>query len=303
MLAKRSPRAKRTTGSRSSGSTSSALAAVQKLRSRRTQSEWTRLLFSLYVASSDTYWLFERNTDYQAEHGASRNFEPWREQSETTEEDRLAKLEEEEDNPMQALEAKTVDAKREMDILDKLQEIRTRNARFEKIDREKVLQTVSSRAEVVDDEAARRELWKDEEQRRQEEEDEAEVRRVFGKIASAAGPLGGSKTGEAMPSIELDEPIDETTDGDAQAGPSSASPPTGSSGTPEPQSSVTVKRKLVDVEPEALSLLSEEAQKVAKVDWVSTVAAGKKRKEKKSAELAQKLGIKIGVKGKAKSKA
>jgi hypothetical protein len=205
---------------------------------------------------------------------------------------------------MQALEAKTVDSKREMDILDKLQEIRTRNARFEKVDREKVLKTISSRAEVVDEEAMSRERWKDEEQRRQEEEDEAEVRRIFGKIAAS----GSSSAKAGMPvSIELDEEPDAAeAEADARAGPSSATPPSGSStSTPEPSSiappSVTVKRKLVDAEPEARSLLSADAQKIAKVDWASSVAAGKKRKEKRNAELAQKLGIKVGVKGKGKA--
>src|SRR6267142_2790441 len=60
------------------------------------------------------------NTDYAAEHGASRNFEPWREEQAVEEEDRLAKLEEEENNPMKALENRTVDSKREMDVLDAL---------------------------------------------------------------------------------------------------------------------------------------------------------------------------------------
>jgi Saf4/Yju2 protein len=74
-----------------------------------------------------------KNTDYQAEHGASRNFEPWREERAEEEEDRLAKLEEEENNPMKALENRTTDSKREMDILDALQDIRSRNARNERI--------------------------------------------------------------------------------------------------------------------------------------------------------------------------
>lgn len=43
------------------------------------------------------------NTDYAAEHCASRNFEPWREEKAIGEEDRLAKLEDEENNPMKVL--------------------------------------------------------------------------------------------------------------------------------------------------------------------------------------------------------
>ena len=77
-----------------------------------------------------------KNMDYTCEKGAKRNFEPWREKSgkEETEEERLDRLEreEEEKNAMVELEAKTLDAKREMQIADALDEIRTRNARVER---------------------------------------------------------------------------------------------------------------------------------------------------------------------------
>ena len=70
-----------------------------------------------------------KNADYAAETGAQRNFEPWREEkaAEDDDETELDKLEEEE-NAMEVLESKTIDAKREMEIADALDEIRTRNA-------------------------------------------------------------------------------------------------------------------------------------------------------------------------------
>ena len=40
----------------------------------------------------------------------------------------------EENNPLKALENRTIEAKREMDILDALDEIRTKNARSERVD-------------------------------------------------------------------------------------------------------------------------------------------------------------------------
>jgi len=88
---------------------------------------------STLCSAEITFKTDPKNTDYQAELGAARNFEPWRDEQEHEEIDRLAKLEEEENNPMKALENRTVDSKREMDILDALQDIRARNARNERV--------------------------------------------------------------------------------------------------------------------------------------------------------------------------
>lgn len=73
-----------------------------------------------------------QNQDYVCEKGAKRNTEPWRAAPEETDEQRLDRLEKEEEeeskNAMAELEAKTVDAKREMAVADALDEIRSRNA-------------------------------------------------------------------------------------------------------------------------------------------------------------------------------
>ena len=80
-----------------------------------------------------------KNMDYECEKGAKRNFEVWRDtskdgQEKESEEERLERLEreEEERGAMEELEMKVVDAKREMEIADALDEIRTRNARNER---------------------------------------------------------------------------------------------------------------------------------------------------------------------------
>lgn len=116
------------------------------------------------------------NTDYTAEHGASRNFEPWRDEQ-AEEEDRLARLEEEENNPMKVLENKTVDSKREMDILDALQDIRARNARNERVGQAADVLSQLARKEVESDEDAER--------KRLEQEDEKLVEEVFAKVPTA----------------------------------------------------------------------------------------------------------------------
>ena len=82
--------------------------------------------------------------DYTCEKGAKRNFESWRDPESTelkeTDEERLDRLEREEaeeaenaeKNAMEELEEKMEDSKREMQIADALDEIRTRNARIER---------------------------------------------------------------------------------------------------------------------------------------------------------------------------
>ncbi|KAL2151890.1 hypothetical protein VTH82DRAFT_5074 [Thermothelomyces myriococcoides] len=124
-----------------------------------------------------------KNQDYVVERGAKRNTDPWKrgldddDKGEETIEQRLDRLEremaeaegEEERNAMAELEAKTEDAKREMAVADALDEIRNRNARLEKAQREggaDVLEAVVLRPE-------------DEERRRQEEEDAEAARRAF----------------------------------------------------------------------------------------------------------------------------
>src|ERR1700737_3028119 len=110
-----------------------------------------------------------KNTDYVAERGASRNFEPWREEKpEETDEERFARLEEE-NNPMKDLEMKQMDSKREMEIMDQLDQVRASNARIDKasremnpeeilnlVRREEVKETDEDQLDKEDSEAARR---------------------------------------------------------------------------------------------------------------------------------------------------
>ncbi|KAL9617626.1 MAG: hypothetical protein Q9160_007592 [Pyrenula sp. 1 TL-2023] len=120
-----------------------------------------------------------KNMDYTCERGAKRNFEPWRDakgkEMQETDEERLDRLQQEEAdeqelqqrNAMAELEQKTMESKKEMQIADALDEIRTRNARIERGERgskeETALMAVKDlaeeeriRAEREDDEAARR---------------------------------------------------------------------------------------------------------------------------------------------------
>ncbi|KAK6855729.1 hypothetical protein PG995_007880 [Apiospora arundinis] len=93
-------------------------------------------IFRFYIrctrcSAEITFKTDPRVNDYVCERGAKRNTEPWRPLKEETDEERLDRLEKEEEerNAMEELEAKTVDAKREMAVADMLDEIRTSNAR------------------------------------------------------------------------------------------------------------------------------------------------------------------------------
>jgi len=199
-------------------------------------------IFRFYIkctlcSAEITFKTDPKNTDYIAEHGASRNFEPWREEKAVEEEDRLAKMEEEENNPMKALENRTVDSKREMDVLDALHDIRARNARNERVGKSEDIIGRIGREDVVNPE--------DELRRKEEEEDERLVREVFSKVSvPVAGP--SHKSGE-----------------DSEETPASTV--------------VTVKRKADDVEPDLKSLLPENTRGMVNAISASLQPAKKKK--------------------------
>ncbi|KAI9727222.1 MAG: hypothetical protein M1834_008482 [Cirrosporium novae-zelandiae] len=140
-----------------------------------------------------------KNMDYTCEKGAKRNFEPWRNQDakEETEEERLDRIEreEEEKNAMVELEAKTLDAKREMQIADALDSIRTRNAMNERVDRAgEGMAVVRSKQE--------------DEIERQDQEDEELAKRAF--MAESGERV--RRLGDDQPESTSNESTMDTTD-------------------------------------------------------------------------------------------
>jgi hypothetical protein len=137
-----------------------------------------------------------KNMDYEAERGAKRNFEPWREAklNEETEEERLDRLEREEAeyDAMKELEGKVHDAKQEMAVSDALDEIRSRNARIEKAEKE---------GKRTDIEAAP----VDDLRRKQEEEDAEAARRAF--EGRGLPDIGEEVVEEEMPDARVEAPI------------------------------------------------------------------------------------------------
>lgn len=250
-------------------------------------------IFRFYIKCTQcsaeiTFKTDPKNSDYTAEHGIQRNFEPWRKEEGEKEIDRLDHLEEEEaraNNPMEALENKAIDSRREMDILDALQSIKSRNARLDRAaatgDEEKILDRVSSGLEIGDREVEQKLTEYELQKKKEEEEDEAEVRRVFGRAFL-----------DGVPDIELGGGAASSDDG-SSAGPSTPkddeSSPVPSTSTLSGSAQVSVKRKLDKVEPTALSLLSEKSKAIVS----STSTMPPPPKKKKNSALAAKLGIKL----------
>ncbi|KAI8322611.1 DUF572-domain-containing protein [Martensiomyces pterosporus] len=120
-------------------------------------------------AAEITFKTDPENLNYKVEKGAQRNFEPWREEKALNEELQQQKEEEEENNPIKALENRTEESRREMEILDALDDIRMQNAKGERVGSKDVLETIAERGQK-EDELRRRE---------EEREDEMLVKQAF----------------------------------------------------------------------------------------------------------------------------
>lgn len=80
------------------------------------------------------------------EAGATRNYEPWRDEDATKSEAVARRDEEEMGNAMKALENRTLDSKREMDIMAALDEMKALNAQHAKVTTEQALQALQRAA-------------------------------------------------------------------------------------------------------------------------------------------------------------
>lgn len=170
---------------------------------------------------------------------------------------------------MKALENRTTDSKREMDILEALQDIRARNARHERVGEEAARSAVEGRVEQLSEEELQR--------LKEEEEDERLIRQVFSKVEVPAAVASSSGSITTRPRDE--------GDANEEDQPASGSPP------PPAAPTITIKRKADYLEPDFNALVSE-AVKSAKP---KITPAPKKKK----GDMANLLGIKRPPKGKA----
>ncbi|XP_063941090.1 uncharacterized protein LOC108200464 isoform X2 [Daucus carota subsp. sativus] len=87
-----------------------------------------------------------QNSDYVAESGASRNFEPWRAEDEVVDEDKRRRDAEEMGDAMKSLENRTLDSKREMDILAALDEMKSMKSRHATVSVDAMLEALQRSA-------------------------------------------------------------------------------------------------------------------------------------------------------------
>ncbi|GFY97523.1 coiled-coil protein [Actinidia rufa] len=107
-----------------------------------------------------------QNSDYVVESGAQRNFEPWRAEDEEVDKEKQKRENEEMGDAMKSLENRTLDSKREMDILAALDEVKSMKSRQATISVDAMLDALQRTAE--------------EKERTLEEEDEALIKSIFG---------------------------------------------------------------------------------------------------------------------------
>lgn len=108
-------------------------------------------IFRFYVrctqcAAEITFKTDPRNADYVCEHGATRNCEPWRKEQMETEAARIKRQMEEANDPMKALENRTIDSKREIDLAEALDELRAIKRRMELVDRDALARQLETEA-------------------------------------------------------------------------------------------------------------------------------------------------------------
>ncbi|ESQ35091.1 hypothetical protein EUTSA_v10007973mg [Eutrema salsugineum] len=108
-----------------------------------------------------------QNSDYIVESGASRNYEPWRAEDEEVDKEQQKRDAEEMGDAMKSLENRTLDSKREMDIIAALDEMKSMKSRHATVSVDAMLEALQrTGAEKV---------------KQIEEEDEAVIKSIFGK--------------------------------------------------------------------------------------------------------------------------
>lgn len=88
-----------------------------------------------------------KNSDYVVESGATRNFEPWRGKDEELEKERHKREAEEMGDAMKSLENRTLDSKREMDILAALDEMKSMKSRHATVSVDAMLEALRHSSE------------------------------------------------------------------------------------------------------------------------------------------------------------
>lgn len=173
---------------------------------------------------------------------------------------------------MKAAENRMLDSKREMETLDELSDMRSRNARMERVDVDGLMEKLQTqRAERSQSDLTPQELQK----LQAEEADEALIRKVFSKVnadgTSQTAPVKSAKLAASDAHSDSGSSEDDTSLPSAK--------PTVDSSRP-PEDLITIKRRADDV-PSVHALLSEQARSMLSAPSTKskpTMAASKKSK-------------------------
>lgn len=111
-----------------------------------------------------------KNTDYEIEAGATRNFMALKLAEEQAQREEDEEKEEEATNPMKLLEKRTLQSKQELELLESLEELKDLNRRQQTIDYDQMLEQFDTK------DGAKQRTEKE-----QEELDEQYIKSVFGK--------------------------------------------------------------------------------------------------------------------------
>ncbi|KAL2897189.1 YJU2 splicing factor-like protein [Bienertia sinuspersici] len=106
-----------------------------------------------------------QNSDYVVEAGATRNFEPWRDKDDELEKEKRKRDSEEMGDAMKSLENRTLDSKREMDIMATLDEMKSMKSRHATVSVDAMLEALQSTGE--------------DQEKKLDEEDEALIKSIF----------------------------------------------------------------------------------------------------------------------------
>lgn len=125
-----------------------------------------RFYFKCTKCSAEiTYKTDPKNSDYTVESGATRNFEPWRDKDEEIDKEKQKREDEEMGDAMKSLENRTLDSKREMDILAGLDEMKSLKSRHATVSVDAMLEALQRSHQSKE--------------KKMEEEDEALIRSIF----------------------------------------------------------------------------------------------------------------------------
>lgn len=206
-----------------------------------------------------------QNSDYVVEAGATRNFEPWRDQDEEVDKEKRKRDAEETGDAMKSLENRTLDSKREMDIMAALDEMKSMKSRHASVSVDAMLEALQRSGEGQDQDLIEKKL---------DEEDEALIKSIF------HGPnqyvrriddeewdddsddgVGNNSAKKSKLSESASKPTDVLTKSNPSDDPSNKEPSNSKKPTSQPPTVQFMVKKKAPQKPENQELLKKEDSK------------------------------------------